>query len=277
MSYLDAHTHPQFPSYDADRTEVIARAKAADVKMILVGTQVSTSEAAIRLADEHPGDMWATVGFHPNHLVSEAAWHHDKSEQDEAEREKFDPKRLKELASAANVVAIGECGLDYFRLAGSPEGIEAAKRKQEDAFIAQVEIAHDLGKPLMIHCRSAFPELIALLRANRAKLEKDAGVIHFMTGTPEDAKALLELGFAFTFGGVVTFSRDYDATLAAIPSEKILSETDAPYVSPMPYRGKRNEPSYVLENVKKLAELKELSVEAMRDAIWANAERVFGI
>jgi len=137
-------------------------------------------------------------------------------------------------------------------------------------------LAHEVGKPLMIHCRAAFPDLIEMLAARRAQLLPEAGVIHFFTGTPEDAASLLDLGFSFTFGGVVTFTRDYDEVVRLLPLGRILSETDAPYVAPEPYRGKRNEPLYVLEVVKKLASLKGVSTEAMKESIWQTAGRVFG-
>ncbi len=116
------------------------------------------------------------------------------------------------------------------------------------------------------------------LKANSSKLKASpSGVIHFFTGTPDDAKKLLDLGFSFTFGGVITFARNYDEAIKMIPLDRILSETDAPYVSPVPYRGKRNEPAYVIEVVKKLAELKNVSVEEMKNQIWENARRIFNL
>jgi TatD DNase family protein len=129
----------------------------------------------------------------------------------------------------------------------------------------------------MIHCRNAFGDLIQLLKDNASLINGIPGVIHFFTGTIDDAKVLLDLGFAFTFGGVVTFARNYDEAIKLIPADKILSETDAPYVSPAPYRGKRNEPAYVSEVVKKLAELKGIATEEMKVRIWENAQRIFKV
>jgi TatD DNase family protein len=269
--YIDAHGHVQFLSYDKDREEVISRAKSQGVKLITVGTQASTSEAAIRLSEQYSGDMWATVGFHPSHLALGEHWHHDKSEQEDAEQEKFEPEKLKELARNSRVVAIGECGLDYFRINHSKE----IKARQAEAFIAQIGIARELGKPLMIHCRDAFRDLIAALKEYGRDLKP--GIVHFMTGSVEDAKELLDLGYYFNFGGVITFTRDYDEQIKLIGPDRILSETDAPYVSPEPYRGKRNEPVYVVHTVKKLAEILGLSEEEMKNKIWANAGRVFDI
>jgi TatD DNase family protein len=134
----------------------------------------------------------------------------------------------------------------------------------------------------MVHCRNAFEDLIEFLKPHADELTP--GVIHFFTGTPDDANRLLDMGFSFTFGGVVTFpprkgqtQGDYDEAIKLIPMENILSETDAPYVAPMPYRGKRNEPAYVVNTVARLAELKNVSPDVMKAQIWANAQRIFKI
>ncbi len=141
----------------------------------------------------------------------------------------------------------------------------------------QIELAREVQKPLMIHCRDAFKDLIDVLVACPVSHVSNPGIIHFFTGTPDDARKLLDLGFSFTFGGVITFARDYDEAIKFIPLDRILSETDAPYVAPVPYRGKRNEPAYVVEVVKKLAELKGILVEEMAGHIFQNAQRIFQI
>ncbi len=275
--YFDAHTHVHFAAYATDYRDVIKRALAANVGMINVGTQKDTSARGIEVAHEFENDpVYATVGLHPIH--TEASYHDAKELGDSEEAkgftsrgEAFDFNLYKTLASDPKVVGIGECGLDYYRLS------EETKKKQAEVFIGQIEVAQAVGKPLMIHCRNAFDDLIVILKEHRAKLKDSAGVIHFYTGTPDQTKELLDLGFGFTFGGVVTFARDYDASIAIIPPDRILSETDAPYVTPVPYRGKRNEPAYVIEVVRKLASLKGLSPEEMEGQIWANAKRIFGI
>lgn len=269
MKFIDAHTHLQFPPYDADRDAVLERAKAAGVKMITVGTQYSTSKRGVELAEKHPGDIWAAIGFHPAH--ANAKWFHDKNEQHSSVREIFDYLEFEQLAKHPSVVAIGECGLDYFRI---DKNDEETRTSQRAVFLSQIKLAHEAGKPLMIHCREAFGDLIDMLKTNSSKLQA-GGAIHFFTGTVDDARQLLDLGFSFTFGGVITFSRDYDDVIKLIPLNRILSETDAPYVSPEPYRGKRNEPAYVVEVVKKLAELKGIPVEKMAERIWENARRIF--
>ncbi|MFH0806706.1 MAG: TatD family hydrolase [Candidatus Brennerbacteria bacterium] len=269
--YLDAHTHAQFPAYDDDRDAVMARAREAGVRMINVGTTRKTSEAAVALAHAYPDLCFAVVGVHPSHASTSE--YVDPSERAAGGEEPFDAELYAKLAKDPNVVAIGECGLDYFRVSD-----EVTKQKQRDLFLAHARFAKESGKPLMIHCRSAFPDLLKLLTANYSLLNTDnPGIIHFFTGTSEEARDLLALGFSFTFGGVITFTRDYDEIIKAIPVEKILSETDAPYVAPVPYRGKRNEPAYVVEVVKKLAELKIVSVKEMAGHIQGNAKRIFGI
>lgn len=276
FSYFDAHTHVQFAAFKDEWREVIERARALGVAMINVGTQRDTSEGAIKTAEAFEDGVYAAVGLHPIHTEKS---HHDTKELGTEQKameftsrgEEFNYEVYKKLALHPKVVAIGEFGLDYYRLS------DETKMKQKEIFLQQLQLAHEVKKPLMIHCRQAFPDLIELLEANKNLLLSNAGVIHFFTGTLEDTKALLALGFSFTFGGVVTFTRDYDAVLGHLPSDRILSETDAPYVAPVPYRGKTNEPAYVVETVKKLAELKKLSIDEMAGQIMKNARNVFHI
>jgi TatD DNase family protein len=343
MKFFDAHTHPQFAAYDEDREEVVRRAIDAGVGMVAVGTQKDTSRSALELAEEHAGYVWAAVGLHPIHTSKS---YHDPEELGPSfakasegkggfwsRAEEFDYEYYKKLASNPKTVAIGECGLDYFR--GKTQEI---RDKQHEGFIAQIELAAELTKPLMIHCRAAFRDLIEILNSKSSILNSPPGITHFFTGTKDDAKKLLDMGFYFTFGGVITFpprraetSRseagacDYDEIIRMVPLDKILSETDAPYVAPVPYRGKprhqiehcnaqtffsanrpdsqshsfivgpskeagvvenevlgsvrgkRNEPAYVTEVVKKLAEIKRVPLDKMAEQIFANAKRVFGI
>lgn len=271
--FFDAHAHPQFAAYNEDREEVVRRAIKAGVGMVAVGTQKDTSRRTLELAGEHPGHIWAAVGLHPIHTSKS---YHDAEELGGGEAakaftsrgEEFDYEYYKKLAGDPKVVAIGECGLDYFR----DKSDETIKR-QKEGFVAQIELAAELKKPLMIHCRAAFPDLMEILQAEKARLH--GGITHFFSGSAEDARKLLEFGFYFTFGGVITFARDYDGIIRMIPLDRILSETDAPYVSPAPYRGKRNEPAYVVEVVKKLAEIKNVSLEKTAEQIWQNAKNAF--
>lgn len=264
---FDVHTHAQFAIYEKDADEVIRRALDAGVWVANVGTERGTSQAAIDFAHRYKEGVYATVGLHPTHTAKS---HHDTQEMASAPAgEAFEYEAYKKMASDPKVVAIGECGLDYFRLS------EETKKRQREVFEKHIALASELGKPLMVHCRNAFADLIATLKGS--DLPQSRGIIHFMTGSKEDAQELLALGFSFSFGGVLTFTHDYDEVVGMIPLDRILLETDAPYVAPVPYRGKRNEPSYVIETAKKIAEMKNMSFEEVAGTTTTNALKLFGI
>ncbi len=275
---IDVHSHIQFPVYDADRADVIQRAKEAGVKMVAVGTQFSTSEAGIALARQYPEDVWATVGYHPNHLSED--WHHDRKEQKEAEAEKFNIDTLRSLARDPKVVAIGECGLDYYRLTTNNLQLTTTKELQKKIFLQQAELAQELNKAIMIHCRpskgtdDAYEDLLNIISNTQFSIPK---IVHFYVGGPVITKKLVEAGFYFTFGGVITFARDYDESLRVIPLDRILLETDCPYVAPQSKRGKRNEPAFLEETARKLAEVKNISLEQLIAHTMQNTIQVLKI
>lgn len=270
---FDAHTHLQFLAFDKDRAEVIKRTLEARVWMVNVGSQKDTSQKAVDLANQFEKGVYATVGLHPIHTDKN---YHDPEETSgngfNGRDEEFDYDFYKNLAIIPKVVAIGECGLDYFRLEPGD-----SKEKQKEAFIKQIDLASELKKPLMIHCREAFDDLISLLTTNHQRLNPIPGIIHFFTGTSDEAKKLLEMDFSFTFGGLITFNRGFDEIIKFLPLEKILLETDAPYVSPVPFRGKRNEPVYVAEVAKRLAEIKNIPYEKIAEQTVKNALEIFKI
>ena len=276
--YIDIHSHVNFKIFDEDRDAVIERAFENDTWVINVGTQVDTSKKAIELAHKYENGIYAIIGLHPIH--TDASFH-DKQELGEeggeftSRGEIFDKDIYRELLKDEKVVAIGECGLDYFHL--NEESIS----KQKEAFVAQIEIANEVNKPLMLHIRNnpkdkthnAYFDSLELLK----KYSKVKGDVHFFAGELEEAKAFLDFGFTLSFTGVITFTHDYDEVIKNTPLDMIMSETDAPYVSPVPYRGKRNEPAYVKEVVKKIAEIKGLGEAEVAEAIIANARRIFNI
>ena len=276
MKYFDAHTHTNFVAYDEDRDAVIGRAGALDVGMNVVGTQIDTSRSAVALAERFEG-VWATIGLHPVHTAKSF---HDTKELGEGGKEftsrgeVFDAAMYQELGKSPKVIAIGECGLDYYRL--DPQ----TKKIQQDAFIQQIELANDLHKPLMLHIRNgtdmtenAYRDAVEILKAHT----KVQGDVHFFAGDYEIARQFLDIGFTLSFTGVVTFTHDYDEVVRNTPLDMILSETDAPYITPVPHRGKRNEPAYVVEVVRALAGIKEVSEEVVRGQLITNAKRVFGL
>lgn len=250
---VDAHAHVQFPEFDADRDAVMVRAREAGVAMVNAGANVESSQRAVALARRHEGWAWATAGIHPTELGDAPLF-----------------EEIVSLAADPSVVGIGECGLDYFRLVDVGE-----KGAQRDLFIKHIALAHQTQKPLVIHCRQAFADTLDLLRAHRDQLNTEPGVLHFFTGTIEDARALLELNFSFTFGGLITFNRAFDDILKFIPRDHLLAETDAPFVAPVPYRGKRNEPAYVVETITALAQILALDRSQLVAILHKTANRVF--
>lgn len=257
--YFDAHSHINDPRFDADIDEVLSRMKEAGVWSLVVGTEKNLSSAAVKLAKEHDG-IFASVGLHPT----------------DAREEKFDDVFYRTLANNPKTLAIGECGLDYFRL--NEEDRKKEEMRQRDTFESQLELAVSLNKPLMIHCRNAHQDMLEILTSKKREHgDKLRGNIHFFSEGSETAKKYFDLDFTISFTGVITFARDYDETVRYAPLDLILSETDCPYVTPAPYRGKRNEPLYVREVVKKIAEIREEDFETVRAELVKNTFRVFSI
>lgn len=262
FDYFDIHSHIHDKEFDGDRVEVLARMRAAKTGTITVGTHLESSKKAVALAEREP-DVWATVGIHPTDTRVTAL-----------------PHELEALARHPRVVAIGECGLDYFR--GGTETTE--KARQRELFEAQIELALKLDKPLMIHGRpskgsmDAYYDILDILyRYSREAGEKLRGNVHFFAGDTHVAKKFLELGFSMSFTGVITFASDYDRIIGEIPLPFLMAETDSPYATPVPHRGKRNEPCFVKEVVSRIGSLRGEGVEAVREAFVQNAARRFSL
>ncbi len=289
--YIDIHSHTNFKAFDEDRSEVIKRALDAETFVINVGTQIDTSRKAVEMANEYGEGVYAIIGLHPIHT---GASYHDVKELGEEGKaftsrgEVFDMDAYRELLKDPKVVGIGECGLDYYRCT------EETIAKQKQAFIQQIELANEFNKPLMLHIRNnpenngrasmdgarhdfaksnAYADSLEILK----QYAKVKGDVHFFAGSVEIAQAFVEFGFTISFTGVLTFTHDYDEVVKAIPLDMILSETDSPYITPVPYRGKRNEPVYVKEVVKRIAEIKGLPEPEVAEALVANAKRVFDL
>src|SRR3989338_2675798 len=269
MKYFDAHTHVQFVAFKDDADEVVKRAQEAEVGMNIVGTQYDTSVAAVAMAEKYD-DVWATIGLHPIHTSKS---YHDAKELGEGGKEftsrgeQFDGAKYEALAQHPKVIAIGEFGFDYYR-----QG-EATKKLQIENFVAQIELANKVGKPLMLHIRQAYSDALEVLKTH-AKVQGD---VHFFAGSWEEAKQFLDLGFTLSFTGVITFTHDYDEVVKNTPLNMLLTETDSPYVTPIPHRGKRNEPMYIPHIVKKIAEIKGMEEEDARSQILLNSQRLFGL
>lgn len=275
MKYFDAHTHLTFAAYKGEEDAAIQRALDAEVGVNLVGTQFDTSSAAVAYAEKYEG-AYATIGLHPVHTSKSF---HDSKELGEGNKEftsrgeVFDIEKYFALGQNPKVIAVGECGLDYYRLE------EKTKEVQSKAFIGQIELANRLNKPLMLHIRdgqhgggeNAYLDALEILKSH-AKVKGD---VHFFAGSLDVARKYLEFGFTLSFTGVVTFTKDYDEVVQFAPLDMILSETDAPYVTPAPYRGKRNESAYVPEIVKAIARIRDENEEKVSEQLLSNARRVF--
>lgn len=253
---IDTHCHLDEEAFDVDRAEVVARARAAGlVRLLTIGTTVATSTQAISLAAQYP-EVYAAVGIHPNYAAQSAAG---------------DWEAIESLAGSAKVVAIGETGLDRY-WDYTPLDV------QVDYFRRQLDLARRLDRPFIVHCRDAEAEVLGELRraSEQGPLK---GVMHSFAGSAETARDCLELGLHLSFSGMVTFkkSQALRELVKEVPPDRIMVETDAPYLAPQPMRGKRNEPAYVAATANCLAELLNLTAEEFARQTTANACRLFGL
>ena len=274
---VDTHAHINFKDYKDDADEVIKRALKNNIWLINVGAEFETSERAVEYAEKYPQGVFAAVGLHPIHLQVQKF--KEKDFEFETKAEKFDYEKYKTLAQNPKVVAIGEIGLDYYHLKSeSPEEILRLKDLQKEIFLKQIELAAELNKPLIIHCRNAHKDILEILKPKTQNLKPNLkGVIHSFSGNYKQARQYRELGFKIAFNGIITFARDYDKVILDTPLEDILLETDCPYLAPIPYRGQRNEPLYIVEVAKKIAEIKNLTIEEVAKQTTLNAKEVFDL
>ena len=244
-TWTDSHCHVP---YEGVGVEVVAEARAAGVaRLVTVGTDVAQSRAAIAVARDHDG-VWATAGLHP----------HDAKEGLEG---------IEALLAEPEVVAVGECGLDYF-YDHSPRDVQRA------VFAAQIALAHQHDLALVIHTRDAWDDTFDVLAGEGVP---GRTVFHCFTGGPDEARRALDLGAHLSFSGIVTFKTadDLRAAAALCPLDRVLVETDSPYLTPVPHRGRRNTPAYVPLVGAGVAAARGVGVDEVAAATWANAERVF--
>jgi TatD DNase family protein len=261
VKYVDAHCHIQFEQYAQDDTALIERMREEGVAGIVVGVDLESSQKAIALAEKYE-HLFASVGLHPNRVSDEP----------------FDEATYRALAAHTKVVAVGECGLDFFR---PVEVNDEVKDTQKEILQKHIALAVGLDKPLIIHARpskgtqDAYHDLIEILKNAKVKHPKLRGDIHFFVGGVMEAEALIALNFTISFTAVITFARDYDEVIRAAPLTSILSETDSPYVAPASRRGKRNDPLAVIEVVAQIASIRGEDLETVRQTLLENAERLF--
>jgi TatD DNase family protein len=254
INYIDIHSHLHDTAFDIDRSDVLARMREEGVSTITIGTDIVSSKQASFLA-EHEENVFASVGIHPR----------------DDEHAVWDPDTLVALASRNTTVAIGECGLDYF---GGVD--ESEKKRQRELFEQHINLALTSNLPLMLHVRDAYDDTLTILEERaRKEGERLRGNVHFFAGDRMVAKRFLDIGFTVSFTGVITFTHDYDEVVSYVPADMIMAETDAPYVAPTPFRGKRNEPVFVREVYARIAAIRDVEETNIRQHINETARRVF--
>ena len=257
--YVDTHCHLNFKPFANDYSSAILRAQKAGVtKIIIVGSNLETSQKALEIAQKNK-HIYAAVGLHPIHVMDPSTTL--------GTGEKFDEAAFLKLANQKKVVAIGETGLDYYH--GRTNMSE-----QQAVFLKHLNLANVVGKPVILHSREAGQDVLSTLMAQSPL---SGGVFHCFSEDWPFAKIILDLGFHLSFTGIITFSKNY-ANLEVVenmPLDKMLIETDSPYLTPEPYRGQRNEPAYVVEVAKKIAEIKKISVDEVAAQTSNNAEALF--
>jgi TatD DNase family protein len=265
---FDTHTHVNFAAFKEETAGVIQRALSQDVWMTNVGTSLATSKSAAELAKKYDEGVYATIGLHPIHTWQDLK---DADEATENKQEKFSESEYEALIND-KVVAVGEIGLDYFRV---PQENTEAVKLQKEAFVSQLHFAQKHNLPIVIHCRDAYEDTLEILRSEY----KSQGIMHSFTGDWETAKKILDLGFYVALNGILIFDKSgkLNEVCKNLPSDRILSETDAPYLAPPPYRGKRNEPAYVKYIVDKMAEIRWVTGEEMARTTFENALSIYQI
>jgi len=256
--YFDIHSHLNDDAFSGDIEGAITRMRAGNIWTIVVGTDAKSSQSAVQLGSFYDA-VFSSIGVHPS----------------DNKDDHFDEDYFHRLVTMPKVVAVGECGLDYSRIDARDT---AEKKRQKYLFERQLEFAIKENKPLMIHCRDAHSDMQAILGAKKREHgDRLRGDIHFFTGDVETAKKYFDLDFSVSFPGVVTFTNDYDEVVRFAPVDRIMSETDCPYVAPLPHRGKRNEPFFITEIVARIAEIRGVDSREMAETLVKNALLLFGI
>jgi TatD DNase family protein len=265
--YIDVHSHIHDKAFDEDRGTVVAEMKEKGFATITIGTDLVESKKAI-LTSETYDNVWATVGMHPVDNRTEV----------------FDMAIYREMLMHPRVVALGECGLDYFHIKEFVEGDRDVElSRQQQLFREQIELAALCDKPLMLHGRpaigmDAYEDMLEILKKEKETYgEKVRGNAHFFVGTTDIAKQFNEIGFTVSFSGVITFAKMYEDVVRSVPLDMMHAETDSPFATPVPHRGKRNTPMYVEHIYEKIAEIKGLEKEQVRVQLVQNAQRLFGL
>lgn len=281
MLFFDSHSHVNSSYFNDDADEVLRRAINNGVATVLVGTDYRSSKKALEMTSRYQSGVYASVGLHPDDIF-------DRTEKINGletlvKGETFNAELYQQLGKFPGVVAIGEVGLDYHKPNASIEELKKIKQVQKEVLTKQLVLAVKLNLPLIFHCRQAHDDLIKLLedfrKEYRAYLPTDRpwGVIHCFSATESVAWQYFNLGLIISFTGLITFSQQWDSLIRKMPEDKLLIETDAPFMTPEPYRGRRNEPVLVKYVANRIAQIKNWDIERLANLTTANAKRFFKI
>lgn len=278
---IDTHAHLNFRAFDEDRDEVIKRSLENDTWLINVSSNYGTSKLAVEIAEKYGRGVYAAIGLHPINIKQEILNRDDDSE--DALEEDFDGQKYKGLAKSPKVIAIGEIGLDYWSKPKTKRKLEIFKQKQKEIFLKQLDLARGLSLPVILHCRLAHDNLIQMLE-NYAAVQKLhlEGMVHCFTGTWEQAEKYLAMGFYLGVNGII-FRLDLDETIKKVPLNRILIETDCPFLLPSVSVNQcksaivRNEPIYVKYVAQRIAEIKGEPFEKIAEITTQNAKNLFDI
>ena len=268
---IDTHSHVNFFDFDKDREETISRTLAENIWMINVGTNLRSSQRAVEIAGKNPSGIFASVGLHPTDIRHEGFEIFSGSEDLEKD---FDVESYRLLARNERVVAVGEIGLDYYYKPKDPADLPRYKAKQKEVFEKQLDFAEEQNLPVIIHCRDAHDEMIAILEQTIVSGSPLEGVIHCFNGTLSQAKKYLALGFFIGINGII-FKMNMDETVKNIPLDKMILETDCPFLVPPMAPSKRNEPCFVHLTAEKIAEIKGIDFGTVAETTTKNAKKLF--
>ena len=281
---IDTHAHVNFAAFKDDADETIRRSLDNEIWMILVGSEFKTSNRALNYANKYERGVYAAIGLHPIHLQESLVDNDDENGEYNfrAQAEEFDYGSYEKLAKFEKVVAIGETGLDYYHLDPTKD-LGALKRKQQEVFAAQLLLARNLDLPVIIHCRQAHDDLLAILQDFKKEYghlipnNRPWGVVHCFSGDEDLAWKYFNLGLLVSFTGLITFSQNWDDLIRKVPLDKMMIETDSPYMTPEPYRGQRNEPLLVQYVAARNAEIKGIKLEKVAEVTTNTARNLFRI
>lgn len=292
IQLIDSHCHVNFAAFKDDWRAVVDRALESGVGMINVGTNFATSKKSVELAEEVGEGMWAAIGVHPIHLakaITETASFNGQDYSFTTKQEVFDKRRYFQIAQSKKVVAIGESGLDYFHLDDFKADNMTAKEYvelQKETLYEILTLGRELELPHIFHCRDAYDDFIEIVQDFNDNSDGGGqengevrGVVHCFTGNIEQARKILDLGLYIGFTGIVTFpnAKELQAVAQFVPLDRMLLETDSPYLAPQAVRGQRNEPAHVVHVAEQIAALKNISFEDVASTTLENTKSVFGL